>query len=104
MRASEKSPVALRFRLWVNGSEEGLRGRAAPGKAEGRVVFGAFHVEGLGARGRVLQQRVAGVEHGGGAVAPECAGEIGRVGEDHGGSGQEERRLRKSGVEKSQRE
>lgn len=63
------------LRLWVNGSEEGpQRQSGSSGKAEGRVVFGAFHVEGLGARGRVLQQRVAGVEHGGGAVGSGVCG------------------------------
>lgn len=47
------------------------------------VVFGAFHVEVLGA-GRVLQQPVAGVERGGGVVG---SGECGRDRQSWRGSG-----------------
>ena len=95
------------LRLWVNWYEEGpQRQSGSSGKAEGRVVFGAFHVEGLGAGGggALCSREWVGWSMWAALWAPERAAETGRVGEDHGGSARGEAASGSQGQRKSQRE
>lgn len=81
------------------------RGRAAPvGRQKDELCLEHFMWRGWGLGAAFCSREWLGWSTGAALWAPECAGEIGRVGEDHGGSARGEKASGSQGQWKSQRE